>query len=89
MVWNHQLVELAVAGLQAADDPDGEAWAALAHDLRWAAPHHREPTVLPWPLHLAQLVGEYIVPVKLIEEIEATENEEDPEIALRDQSNEE
>jgi hypothetical protein len=88
MVWNHQLVELAVAGLQTADDPDGEAWAAMAHDLRWAAPHYREPTVLPWPLHLAQLVGEYIVPVKLIEEIEATENEEDPEIALRDQSHE-
>jgi hypothetical protein len=72
-VWNHQLVELAVVGLQPGDDP--ETWAALAHDLRWAAPHHAGPTTLPWPLHLAQLVGEYIVPIELIEDIE---NEEDP-----------
>jgi DNA segregation ATPase FtsK/SpoIIIE-like protein len=84
-VWNHQLVELAVAGLQASDDPGGEAWAALVHDLRWAAPHHAQPTVLPWPLHLAQLIGEYIIPIKLIEEIEASENEEAPETAVRDQ----
>jgi hypothetical protein len=71
-VWNHQLVELAVVGLQPGDDP--EAWAALAHDLRRAALHHAGPTTLPWPLHLAQLVGEYIVPIELIEDIE---NEED------------
>jgi hypothetical protein len=87
-VWNHQLVELAVAGLQAGDDPGGEAWAALVHDLRWAAPHHTQPTVLPWPLHLAPLIGEYIVPIKLIEEVEATENEDDAETAVQDQLDE-
>jgi hypothetical protein len=55
--------------LQANDD--AESWAALGHDLRWAAPHFGHATTLPWPLHLAQLIGEYIVPVQMIEEIEA------------------
>jgi RNase H domain-containing protein/argonaute-like protein/MID domain-containing protein len=68
-VWNHQLLEVAAVGLQVGDD--AESWAALAHDLRWAAPHYRHATTLPWPLHLAQLIGEYIVPVRMIEEIEA------------------
>lgn len=73
-VWNHQLIELAVGAIQEGDD--AEAWAAIAHDLRWAAPHHSSPTIYPWPLHLAQLIGEYIVPIKMIEEIE---NESAPE----------
>lgn len=68
-VWNHQLVEVAAVSLQAGDD--AESWAALAHDLRWAAPHYGHATTLPWPLHLAQLIGEYIVPIQMIEEIEA------------------
>jgi hypothetical protein len=88
-VWNHQLVELAVAGLQASDDPGGEALAALVHDLRWAAPHHAQPTVLPWPLHLTQLIDEYIVPIKLVEEIEASGSEEAPETEVRDQLDDE
>jgi hypothetical protein len=49
--WKHQLLEVAAVGLQA--DDDAESWAALAHDLRWAAPHYDHPTTLPWPLHLA------------------------------------
>ncbi len=68
-VWNHQHLEVAAVGLQVGDD--AESWAALAHDLWWAAPHYRHVTTLPWPLHLAQLIGEYIVPVRMIEEIEA------------------
>ena len=68
-VWNHQLLEVAAVSLQAGDD--AESWAALAHDLRWAAPHHGHVTTLPWPLDLAQTIGEYIVPVQMIEEIEA------------------
>lgn len=68
-VWNHQLIEVAAVSLQAGDD--AESWAALAHDLRWAATHYGHATTLPWPLHLAQLIGEYIVPVQMIEEIEA------------------
>lgn len=57
-VWNERLVELLVAGLQ----PDDQAvhWAALAHELRNAAPFHTWPTVLPWPLHLAAQVEQYI-----------------------------
>jgi hypothetical protein len=68
-VWNHQLLEVAAVSLQAGDD--AEAWAALTHDLRWAAPHYAHVTILPWPLHLAQQMGEYIIPVQMIEEIEA------------------
>lgn len=62
-VWNAQFVELCVAGLQQGDDPDH--WAALAHELRWAAPYSKVTTTLPWPLHLAQQVEEYLVPVRL------------------------
>ena len=72
-VWNHQLIEIAAVSLQA--DDDAESWAALAHDLRWAAPHYGHATTLPWPLHLAQLIGEYIVPIQMIEEIEAVDRE--------------
>lgn len=68
-VWNHQLIEVAAVSLQG--DEDDEPWAALAHDLRWAAPHYKNVTTLPWPLHLAEQIGEYIVPVQMIEEIEA------------------
>jgi len=79
LVWNHQLIELAVAAIQEGDNV--EAWAALTHDLRWAASHYSRPTTHPWPLHLAQLIGEYIVPVKMIEEIQ---NEADPEASADD-----
>ena len=72
-VWNHQLIEVAAVSLQG--DGDDEPW-ALAHDLRWAAPHYKNVTTLPWPLHLAELIGEYIVPVQMIEEIEAAEGGE-------------
>ncbi len=68
-VWNHQLIEVAAVSLQG--DEDAEPWAALAHDLRWAAPHYKNVTILPRPLHLAEQIGEYIVPVQMIEEIEA------------------
>ncbi len=34
-----------------------------------------------WPLHLAQLIGEYIVPIQMIEEIEAAA---DPEVTTGD-----
>jgi hypothetical protein len=73
-VWNHQLIEVAAVSLQ--PDDDAESWAALAHDLRWAAPHYGHATTLPWPLHLAQLIGEYIVPIQMVEEIEAVGNRE-------------
>jgi hypothetical protein len=59
-VWNSQFVELLVAGIQDGDQP--EHWAALAHDLRRAAaPYSRGTTALPWPLHLAKQIEEYLL----------------------------
>ncbi|GAA3450550.1 pPIWI_RE module domain-containing protein [Dactylosporangium matsuzakiense] len=71
-VWNPQLIELLVAGVQDGDAP--EHWATLAHDLRDAAPYVRNTTVLPWPLHLAEQIEEYLLPAKITtgDEIEAT-----------------
>jgi len=62
-VWNAQFIELLVAGVQEGDRP--EHWAALAHDLRNAAPYSRETTILPWPLHLAEQIEEYLIPVRV------------------------
>ncbi|MFE7869882.1 pPIWI_RE module domain-containing protein [Micromonospora humida] len=62
-VWNPQLIELLVAGVQDGDTP--EQWASLAHDLRDAAPYVRDTTVLPWPLHLAEQIEEYLIPAKI------------------------
>lgn len=61
-VWNPQFIELLVAGIQ--DDDQPEHWAALAHNLRDAAPYVRDTTVLPWPLHLAEQVEEYLLPTR-------------------------
>ena len=62
-VWNPQLIELLVAGMQDGDRP--EHWAMLAHDLRDAAPYVRDATVLPWPLHLAEQIEEYLLPARM------------------------
>jgi len=78
-VWNPQFIELFVAGLQDGDRP--EHWAALAHDLRDAAPYARDTIALPWPLHLAGQIEEYLLPTRIstvgeINDLEATD--EDP-----------
>ncbi|WP_218038285.1 pPIWI_RE module domain-containing protein [Acrocarpospora pleiomorpha] len=57
-VWNEQVVELLVAGLQDGDRP--EHWAALAHNLRNAEPYSHWMTTLPWPLSLATQIEKYI-----------------------------
>ncbi|GAA4243243.1 pPIWI_RE module domain-containing protein [Dactylosporangium darangshiense] len=62
-VWNPQFIELTVAGIQHGDDP--RHWATLAHELRWAAPYVNSPTTLPWPLHLAKQIGEYLIPTEV------------------------
>ncbi|MEV4055174.1 RNaseH domain-containing protein [Amycolatopsis sp. NPDC049688] len=59
-VWNEQLLELGVAGLQNGDQP--EQWAAMAHNLRDAVPYTRWTTPLPWPLQLAQQIEEQVQP---------------------------
>ncbi|MFI6324794.1 pPIWI_RE module domain-containing protein [Nonomuraea sp. NPDC050556] len=82
-VWNGQLVEIALAALQPDDIGHEEWWATLVHELRLASPFHHEATVLPWPLHLAEKIGEYIVPVRFLEEVqeeeEPAEREERPD----------
>jgi len=73
-VWNHQLVEVAVVGVQPGEgSAEAETWAALTHDLRRAHPFFSDATILPWPLHLAEQIGEYIVPVKMLEDLEDNE----------------
>jgi hypothetical protein len=62
-VWNQQFIEIFVAALQPGDKP--EHWAAIAHDLRWGAPYSDVTTTLPWPLHLAAQVDEYLLPKKI------------------------
>jgi hypothetical protein len=62
-VWNQQFVELLVAAIHEGDQP--QHWAALAHDLRRAASYVDVTTVLPWPLHLAAQIEEYLLPVKI------------------------
>jgi len=67
MVWNARALELTVAALQAGDEP--KDWAALAHELRWAASHYDHATIRPWPLEVARHIGEYVLPVELMKEI--------------------
>jgi hypothetical protein len=62
-VWNQHLVEILVASLQKGDR--AEDWAALTHELRSAAPYFDSTTILPWPLHLAQQIEEYLLPIKV------------------------
>lgn len=69
-VFNQQLVELYVAGIQPGDDP--MEWAAIAHELRDANPFHLDELTLPWPLHLASKLGEYISPVYVEPEDDST-----------------
>lgn len=67
MVWNHRPLEYTVAAIQHGDDP--EDWAALTHQLRWAATHYAHALALPWPLMTAKKLAEYVMPVQLLEEI--------------------
>ena len=78
MVWNHRPLEYTVAALQEDDGP--EDWAALTHQLRWAAPHYDNALALPWPLMVAKKLAEYVMPIQLLEEI-AEDADTDPEDA--------
>jgi hypothetical protein len=49
--------------VQDGDTP--EQWAGLVHDLRDAAPYVRDTTILPWPLHLAEQIEEYLLPTRI------------------------
>ncbi len=76
MVWNARPVELTVAAIDPKRD-DPEAWAALAHQLRWVASHHDDPLTLAWPLHVAKHLGEYVLPIELLEEIADQDDSDD------------
>ena len=56
-----RLLEITTAALQPDDAP--ESWALLAHYLRAASAHYGAETVLPFPLHLAMKIGEYVLPL--------------------------
>ena len=64
--WNPGLFELTVACLQPNDT--ASTWAALTHELRSLALHYDEATALPLPLHLGQLMEQYVVDTDDIEE---------------------
>jgi hypothetical protein len=59
--WNPALVEITVAGCQPGDNP--EAFALAIHQLR-QAPDYLDALSLPLPLHLAELVQEYVLPTE-------------------------
>jgi len=73
MVWNARALELTVAAIQPGDDP--EDWAALVHNLRWAAPHYEYSTALPWPLAIAKQLAQYVMPLDLLEDIDEVETD--------------
>jgi hypothetical protein len=75
MVWNHRALELTVAAIQPGDHP--EDWAALTHQLRWAAAHYDNALSWPWPLMVAKHLAEYLMPVQLLEEVLAGNDEQD------------
>jgi len=60
--WNPSLLELATVALQDGDAP--EVFAAITHELRFLASHFDDATVLPLPLHLADLLEEYVLPMR-------------------------
>jgi hypothetical protein len=63
--WNPSIVEMTISCTQ-----PGEALmcATIADELRHAmASHYNHPTVYPIPLHLAQLIEEYVLPLEEVE----------------------
>ncbi len=59
--WDHRqpgLVEIVPAILQPGDDP--AVWATLVHKMRRMMPSYEDYTLLPMPLHLLELVEEYV-----------------------------
>jgi len=72
MAWNPGIVEMTVV---CADPNEAQTYAVLANELRHHfASHYAQPTVLPLPLHLAALLGEYVLPLNTI--IKGADDEE-------------
>ncbi|MFF3734713.1 RNaseH domain-containing protein [Streptomyces sp. NPDC002476] len=70
-VWNPRLLEILVNCHDESDDP--RSWAAIPHQQRYAAAHFADPLALPAVLHLAQGVGEQILPPYLLAPIDQTD----------------
>ena len=68
--WNPGLVELTAACIQPNDNP--LLWTIITHELRHLALHHDEPLKLPLPLHLASLIGEYVM---WVDDVDSSEND--------------
>jgi hypothetical protein len=60
--WNPSLLEIAAIAVQEGDSP--EAFGAITHELRFLASHFDDATLLPPPLHLADLMEEYVLPMR-------------------------
>ncbi|PWV54844.1 pPIWI_RE module domain-containing protein [Nocardiopsis sp. L17-MgMaSL7] len=59
---NPNLLEITVLARQKGEEPDvPKEWAACAHQLRYA-PDIKAPLALPYPLHMAKLAVEYVLP---------------------------
>jgi hypothetical protein len=66
LAWNPAIIEITTTALQPGDQP-GE-WAAYVHELRRSLSHYSEAVILPLPIHLAKLVGEYVLGMDAREE---------------------
>lgn len=63
--WNPSMVEMTIACTQPSE---ALMCATIADELRHAmASHYNSPTVYPIPLHLAQLIDEYVLPLEEVE----------------------
>nr|WP_283947254.1 RNaseH domain-containing protein [Streptomyces neyagawaensis] len=71
-VWNPELLELLVAAKQ--NDDSTAAWAALAHQRRFATALFADPVTLPIELHLAYELGSVLLPSHQLETIEQPES---------------
>jgi hypothetical protein len=59
--WNPGIVEMTAV---CTDPTEAQTYAIVANELRHHfASHYAQPTVLPLPLHLAALLGEYVLPL--------------------------
>jgi hypothetical protein len=71
--WNSGIVEITISCTQSSEALMN---ATIADELRHAmASHYNHPTVYPLPLHLASLAQEYVLPLEVIGEDDALDEE--------------
>jgi hypothetical protein len=67
-VWNPRLLEITAAVLHPGDN--AASWAAIPHQHRYICAHYADPLALPAELHLANKIGEYLLPRSELERFE-------------------